>query len=172
MLWWGTVWWMIILFALLLWFVQNCQHEGAHCIAAILFGHKITSFRPWPGKTPAGHWSFAYMSHKGPDLSPKQRGIISAAPIVVNTIVLIALHFILLLGSFEPWLASLLAAYVLTNLVDGTVWFATFARKIGNYATDGWKVLHYWNLRSWVGRFVGIAWVLGWWIRALGPWAT
>ena len=159
---WHAPLWMIAVCALLLWLPQNVQHEGAHALVARIYGHRITMFRPWPTRLGDG-WAFAAMAHSGPRLTDRAYGLIYAAPIIASTLVLVATYIALHLVEPGGWLAAALAGWALTSLVDGSVWFLTYARLSPSMAKDGWKVLWYWQLSPWMGRVVGLCWLALWW---------
>lgn len=63
-------------------FLQTTIHEGTHAIAAKRQGFKITVFRPFPGYTPEGHFSFGFFrgERQGRELGNSENGLITIAP--------------------------------------------------------------------------------------------
>lgn len=116
-------WWAFILVVagtcLLLWFPQNCQHEGLHALFARRYGATITRFRPYPHRDPEGGWNFASVSWiNSRKMTDKEKSNICFAPWVFNGILVILLS----LGNhFGPhhFGSAVLLGWTINNLVDG-----------------------------------------------------
>ena len=102
-------------------------------------------------------------------LSDKAHGYVSAMPVIANTLMLVTTYFLLLLVVMPQWAASLLVAWALTNLIDGTNWFFALIKRRGDLRYDAWQVLNYWGLPTWSGILIGSAWIIVWWCAVLIP---
>lgn len=156
----GTLHWLVVVIALVLWLPQNAAHEYAHVVAHRHWGALITAFVPWP--TWKGGFTFAHMSYRQLKERPLEKtaeGVCSVAPQVVNTVVLsmvIALRW--RFPEMPEILASILTAWALVNYVDGAVGLATFYRRSPKPSTDGWSLQRTWNLSPWTCRAVAASW--------------
>lgn len=152
-------------FALAWWIPQNIQHECAHAIVARRFGAVITKIWPLPGMVD-GQWLWAYVQYiPVVKFTPSQDALVSAAPILTNTIMLILYSWY---AAFMVWsgnsgslvINSLLAAVALNNYIDGAVWVSTFYRTVPKMSTDGWKFWKATGLSVYMMRFMPIWWHL------------
>jgi len=136
MIWTAPVW-LTILFALLLWFFQNVQHEGAHALVVRLAGGQIVRFRPWPHRH-EGRFYFASVGYRIHELPPSLEGLVNAAPLLWNTLALLIMG--ILMQEIEPvgWVASMMLGWGICNAVDGTYNLATFLRREPKPGVDGW----------------------------------
>ena len=171
----GTTIWLVALVALVLWLPQNAQHEAAHCALHKWYGAEILSFKPWP--TWEGHFRFASMSYRQPKDKPltgPQEALCSAAPLLLNTTILIAAGLLRWAldgtGAASPVLLSILAGWALVNYVDGAVWLGTYYRSKPKPSTDGWKVQRALDIDVDSCRAMAVAWHLGFGVYLLLPW--
>jgi len=166
----GTILWLVALVAALLWIPQNATHEGAHALVAKFYGGSITkilfypndkdgkfSFTPWA----AGH-AWARVWWEGGEYTAHQRGYVSLAPVATNTILVTLLIVArLVFPDMPPWLASILAAWALTNFADGAFNLGTFYRSEIKSSTDGWGFQARLGLSPLVCRIGAVVWHLG-----------
>ena len=117
-------WYYVLLigvgFALLLWFPQNAQHEGAHGIGALLVGCRMTEFKPYLHRGTDGKLKFASMRYDCGEraLTRHQRALISAMPVAFNTTIMLGASAINAVG--EDSIGSGLAlGWVIVNAFDG-----------------------------------------------------
>jgi len=160
MLWNIIIPWLIPIFGILMWLVQNLQHELAHAIVAKSSGAKIIEIWPFPSKK-LGYFSWAYVIfyfEKSP--SRIQEGFISAAPFIAAGINMLLISLILGFHGMiiHPALSTFLCVMFVTNLVDSSYGLSTFYRKKPKISTDGWKFSSAWNIPEKIVRFVPIAW--------------
>lgn len=166
----GTLLWLVALVAVALWIPQNATHEYAHAFVARMYGATITkvvlypndeegrfSWTPWA----AGHaWARVWWS--GGEYTESQRGLVSLAPVATNTVILIALiaarsTLDVAFGTSEV-VASLIAAWAVTNFADGAYNLATFYRIEPRESTDGWGFQRRMELPVWACRVGAVAW--------------
>lgn len=134
---------LMLLFCALWWIPQNLQHEGAHALTAQYFGATITKIWPFPGMI-SGRWVWAYVQYvQVVRFTSVQEALVSAAPVITNTVSLII--YFTHLAFLSPLLASyvvlnsFLAAWAINNYVDGAYNLSTFYRRAPKMSTDGWK---------------------------------
>jgi hypothetical protein len=166
----GTLLWVIALTALLLWPLQNAQHEGMHAFMAKHYGAEITKMVLWPSdaddKLSVAFWkpgfTWAHVQWKGGDYDDAGRARISIAPQATNTVVLVGLGLVRFLINPSELVVSLLAGWALVNFVDGAVNLATFYRpEPDSKHTDGWSFQHRAGVNKWVCRVGTVGWHLG-----------
>lgn len=170
-----TIWWLVLAAALVGWFFQNVQHEGAHRILAEHWGATITKFMPWPvnadDKFSLAFWrkghSWARLRWEDAEYDRTARGIIAIIPQAMNTAIMC-----FILGVRWRWpemhtvAASLLTAWYILNIVDGGYGLGTFLRKDPRKVegkkprTDGWVFADRMNLGPWTCRLGILAWYL------------
>jgi hypothetical protein len=171
----GTILWLLPVFVLTLWLIQNVSHEGAHALTAIKYGAKIVDFWPFPS-TKLGTFTFAHVSWQWGEAgapSNKGRALISGAPLILNTVlvtVLLASRF--LFPEMGAGLATFLSAWMLTNYVDGAVSLGTFYRpepEFKGFLTDGWSVKHQLGVPTLWCRVTAVLWHLAFGFLVLIP---
>jgi hypothetical protein len=157
----NVLFWLVPIVAVALWIPQNCQHEGMHALAARHWGAKITEFVFWPSKK-AGYFTWAFVRWTGGSYDDTARGLISIAPQFANTVILC-----LILGmrwrfpDMPPVAASILAAWFLTNFVDGAYNLSTYYRKVPESPrSDGWSFQSRLQLSPATCRLATVAWHL------------
>lgn len=142
------------------WIPQNLQHECSHAIVAQHFGAAITKIWPFPGMVD-GRWYWAYVQYVPVvRFTPWQDAMVSAAPVIANTIMLVlyTLHF-----SFAVWpgslvINSLFTAWALNNFIDGAFNLSTFYRPEPKMSTDGWKFWAATDINRWVLLVFTVLW--------------
>ena len=176
----GTLLWLVALAAALLWIPQNATHEGAPALVARFYGATITkillypndedgkfSFTPWA----AGH-AWARVWWKGGEYTETQRGYVSLAPVATNTtIVTLIILAKYMIPDMPVVMASILAAWALTNFADGAFNLGTFYRKEPKETTDGWGFQKKLGLSPLVCRVGTVMWHLGFGSLLLLPWS-
>ena len=65
-------------------FVQTLIHEGAHCLAGILFGGKILKFQPYPHKNNDGTWVMGSASYTLQNHTSVKEALTYMAPQIVD----------------------------------------------------------------------------------------
>lgn len=170
----GTLLWVIALTALLLWPLQNAQHEGAHAFMVKRNGGTITKMVLYPtgqdNRFSVAFWrqgfTWAYVSWKGGEYTREGRARISIAPQVTNTVVLGVLTTIRFLAAPGELLTSILAGMALTQYIDGSVGLGTFYKwwvvEDEDKTTDGWSFQRHTGLNPWLCRIGAATWHLGW----------
>lgn len=164
------IWWVVLITALALWFVQNIQHEGMHALAARHWGAKITKFRPWPVNEEdkfsllvwkKGH-SWARLRWEDGEYDTTGRGLIDIAPQFAATV---TLCFIIgvrwRFPDMPPVVASILAGWYVTNAVDcGYCIGGLFRKRPENPCSDAWKFVTRMGFSDAAARTAMIAWYL------------
>lgn len=170
--------------ALLLWPVQNAQHEGAHALMVRLFGADVTKMVLYPtnanNEFSLAFWesgfTWAHMSWSGgEEFTHRQYASISIAPQMANVIVLelLCITRLVLGDDANPWLLSILAGVFLVQYVDGAVNFSTFYKwwivEDADKTSDGWSFQHHTQVSPWICRAMALIFHLGfgaalvWW---------
>jgi hypothetical protein len=166
----GTVLWVTSLTAILLWPLQNAQHEGAHALMAKRYGAKITTFVVYPtgadNSFSLAFWrqgfTWAHMSWKGGEWARPGRAAISIAPQAANTLALIFLGAVRWFVE-SPVLVSILAGMALVQFIDGAWNLGTFYNpepEEERKHTDGWSFQRHSDTNKWVCRVGAAAWHL------------
>jgi hypothetical protein len=159
----GTVLWVVALTALLLWFPQNAQHEGAHALMAKRYGATITRFTPYPSWS-TGYFTFASVAWKGGEYDARGRALISVAPQATNTAILLLLALVRFGANPSEVVVSILAGWALVNYVDGAWNLGTFYKPEppeDRKRTDGWSFQRNMGLNKWLCRGLTAVWHVG-----------
>jgi hypothetical protein len=177
-----TIIWLVALTALVLWPVQNAQHEGMHAFMAKRYGAVITKMVLWPtdadDKFSVAFWrkghTWAYVQWSGGDWSEHRRAAVSIAPQATNTLVLLVLLGVRVALEFTApieWVFSILAGWALVNFIDGAVNLSTFYKsEPERKSTDGWSFQEHAGLNKWLCRVGAGVWHLGFGAAILLPW--
>jgi len=157
-----SIWWVVAITALVLWFPQTVQHEGMHAIAARHWGATITTFKPYRHKGTDGKWRWGAMSWEGGDYDDTARGLISIAPQFANTVILCFIIGVRWRFPDMPQvLASILAGWYITNAVDCGYSIGVFFRKQPTKpSSDGWKFAQKLKLSPATCRLAMATWYL------------
>lgn len=160
---------LFLAFVLLLWIPQNVQHEGMHALAAKSFGAYNIKMRPYP-KWEEGKWwpkYWALMSYRTDgSLSDKQYGLISCAPQLTNTVIMIVVASILFFVTMPTWLTILLFAVYVVNFTDGCFNLSSLYKMEGG--NDAWTAIKYFNIKLTAGRAIVTVWNLTFILLGLG----
>lgn len=169
----GTVLWVCVVTALLLWLPQNAQHEGAHALMVKRYGGTITRFTPYPSWK-NGHFTWASVAWEGGEYTTKGRAAISIAPQATNTALLVLLGAVWLSTDLPEVAASILAGWAFVNYVDGAWNLGTFYKPEppeNQKYTDGWSFQRNMGLNKWLCRGLAAAWHVGFG-ALLFPWGA
>lgn len=142
------------------WIPQNLQHECSHAIVAQHFGAVITKIWPFPGMV-EGKWYWAYVQYVPVvRFAPWQDAMVSVAPVIANTIMLVlyALHFLFAASAGSLVVNSLFTALALNNFIDGAFNLSTFYRPEPKMSTDGWKFWEATGINRWALLAFAVQW--------------
>jgi hypothetical protein len=156
-----ATWWLVALSALALWLPQNLAHELAHGAVARFYGAKDIEIWPFPG-TKLGYFTFAHVQWTWTEMPTRTGlGLVSAAPQMANTLVLLLVTLLWQLVTMPTWVLSVLAGWAVVNFVDGAVNLSTFYRLQPKVTTDGWKWADRFGISAWSARVIAASWQLG-----------
>ena len=116
------LWVWIAVFLLVLWFPQNCIHEGAHALVAVLIGAKVESFKPWPHKTEEGRrvWARVVFNDDLPTWTVDWRwGIVHFAPVLANVLFVLVGMVVCAIFKMPVPLSGFVLAFICANMIDG-----------------------------------------------------
>jgi len=110
-------WLLTLMWVIILWVPQNCQHEGAHALMARYLGVTVIKFWPLPGRNASGKFVFAHVRYDTKmyvDLPLTKKAFIAIAPVPVNLFMLIVSTIFFVIWPCQEWLLVI----IVVNAVD------------------------------------------------------
>jgi len=155
---------ILIAVIIMLWLPQNVIHEGSHGLMAKCFGGKDIKLYPFP-RWDGTSWFpkyFAYMTYRfesGSDISNRQRALISIAPLMTNTFLM--LLFIIFLSASIPYqfVNITLVAAIMVQFIDGAVNLSSVFGK-PKTVQDAWNFMNHASISLADMRIYSASWCL------------
>jgi hypothetical protein len=154
---------IVLGFMLLLWLLQNIQHEGLHALMAAIFGAidiKLYPFPTWEeGKVLPKYWAHMLYNSNGV-FKDWQYGILSCAPQLVNTLIMLIIFIVLMTVSMPHLLSLFLLALFLTNFIDGAVNLGSLIYRDESNGNDAWSAIFWLNIKLQTARVIVLCWYI------------